>query len=71
MEKAINKLSQWFGDENEILDELAHEVATAETMDEMVKAKTVYQVQATKVDTIIEAIKLVKSEVSLSEMEQK
>lgn len=60
MKQAINKLTSWYGDEMEILDELAHEVATAETIDEMVKSKNVYEVQNAKTDAIFEAIRLVE-----------
>lgn len=31
MEKVISKLSQWFSEEQEILDQLAHEVATSDS----------------------------------------
>lgn len=60
MENVITKLNQWLADEMEILDEMAHEVATAETVDEMVKAKSSYEVQKAKTDAIWEAIRLVE-----------
>ena len=60
MEKVSVKLSQWYGEEKEILDGLAHEVANAETIEEMVSTKNIYQVQDTRVTTILETIKLVE-----------
>lgn len=61
MEEILKKLSNWREDEHEILDELAHEVATAKTMDKMVKAKNAYEIQETKIQTIMEAIHLVQT----------
>lgn len=60
MEKVINKLSQWLHEEMEISNELAHDVATAETVEEMVKVKNVYEIQNAKTDAIREAIRLVE-----------
>lgn len=62
MEKAINKLSQWYQDEQEILDDLAHDVAQAQSVDEMMRAKASYEVQSAKIDAILEATSLVASE---------
>lgn len=58
LEQTINKLNQWFEDEQEILDELAHDVAQADSIDEMMGAKASYEVQGAKVNAILEAIKL-------------
>lgn len=60
MEKAVNKLEQWFSAERDILNNLAHDVAQAESVDEMMRAKTSYEVQSAKVDAILEAVVLVK-----------
>lgn len=62
LEQTINKLNQWFEDEQEILDELAHDVAQADSIDEMMRAKASYEVQGTKVDAILQAIKLVNEQ---------
>lgn len=62
MKQAINKLTQWYEDEQEILDDLAHDVAQAESVDEMMRAKASYEVQSAKVNTIIEATNLVVNE---------
>lgn len=60
MESIVNKLNQWLSAEMEISNQLAHEVATAETVEEMVKAKNVYEVQNARTDAIWEAIRLVE-----------
>lgn len=62
MEQVINKLEQWLRDETEISNELAHEVATAKTVDAMVKAKNVYEVQIARTDAIVDAIQMVKEQ---------
>lgn len=60
MENVITKLNQWLMDEMEVSSELAFEVANAETVDEMVKAKSAYQIQNATTQAIGEAIRLVK-----------
>lgn len=60
MENAITKLNQWLMDEMEVSSELAFEVANAETVDEMVKAKSAYQIQNATTQAIGEAIRLVE-----------
>lgn len=62
MEKVLTKLSQWFADEKEILDELAHDVATSDTIEDMVTAKQSYMIQEVKVDAIQEAMRFVEFE---------
>lgn len=62
MEKVITKLSQWFSEEQEILDQLAHEVATSDTVEDMVTAKQSYMIQEVKVDAIQEAMRFVEFE---------
>lgn len=69
MEQLLNKLSQWFSEEQEILDQLAHDVATSDTVEDMVTAKQAYMVQETKVDVIQEALRFV--ELEKEENEQK
>lgn len=61
MEEAIKKLSQWYQDEQEILDDLAHDVALADSVDDMMRAKSSYEVQSTKVDTILGALNLIEN----------
>ncbi|VDG98869.1 Uncharacterised protein [Lysinibacillus sphaericus] len=60
MENVITKLNQWLMDEMEVSSELAFEVANAETVDEMVKAKSAYQIQNATTQAIGEAIRLVE-----------
>ncbi|MEK3995667.1 hypothetical protein MKY29_13000 [Psychrobacillus sp. FSL K6-2365] len=62
MEKLLIKLSQWFSDEQEILAQLAHDVATSDTVEDMVTAKQVYMVQEVKVNAIQEAIRFAEFE---------
>ena len=62
MDKLLNKFSQWFSDEQEILDQLAHDVATSDTIEDMVAAKQAYNIQETKVDAIQEAVRFVEFE---------
>lgn len=62
MEKVLTKLSQWFSEEREILDQLAHDVATSDCIEDMVTAKQAYLVQEVKVDAIQEAIRFVEFE---------
>lgn len=69
MEKLLIKLSQWFSDEQEILDQLAHDVATSDSIEDMVTAKQVYMVQEVKVDAIQEAMRF--AEFEQEENEQK
>ncbi|MEV9639517.1 hypothetical protein ABZ756_02315 [Mammaliicoccus sciuri] len=59
MEQVIEKLFQWKSDEKEILDDLAHDVAQTSTVEKMVTAKQLYDLQKSKVDTIGNAIELV------------
>ena len=67
MEQLLIKLSQWFSDEQEILDQLAHDVATSDLIEDMVTAKQSYMVQETKVDAIQEAIRFVELETEENE----
>lgn len=60
LEKGIKKLNQWFVDELEILDELAHDVATAESHEEIIQSKNIYNMQKKKIDTISDAIDLLQ-----------
>lgn len=60
MEKLLINLSQWLSDEREILDQLAHDVATSDTVEDMVTAKQAYNVQNIKVETIEESIHFVE-----------
>ena len=69
MEQLLKKLSQWFSDEQEILDQLAHDVATSDSIEDMVTAKQAYSIQEVKVDTIQEALRFV--ELETDENEQK
>ena len=62
MEKVLTKLSQWFSEEREILDQLAHDVATSDTVEDMVTAKQSYMIQEVKVDAIQEAMRFVEFE---------
>jgi len=62
MNQLLEKLSQWFADEQEILNDLAHDVATSDTIEDMVTAKQAYTIQETKVDAIQEAIRFVEFE---------
>lgn len=62
MEKLLIKLSQWFSDEQEILDQLAHDVATSDTVEDMVTAKQAYMIQESKVDVIQEALRFAEME---------
>lgn len=62
MEQLFGKLDAWYNDESELLDIRAHDVAQAETVEEMLKAKTLYEVQSAKVETIAETIKLVNEQ---------
>lgn len=62
MEKVLTKLSQWFSEEREILDQLAHDVATSDAVEDMVKAKQAYMIQEVKVDAIQEAMRFVEFE---------
>lgn len=62
MDKLLNKMSQWFSEEQEILDQLAHDVATSDLVEDMVSAKQAYNIQETKVDAIQEAIRFVEME---------
>lgn len=62
MEQLLMKISQWFSDEQEILDQLAHDVATCDAIEDMVKAKQAYTIQETKVDAIQEALRFVEFE---------
>lgn len=60
MGQLVNKLNQWFSDEQEILDQLAHDVATSDSIEDMVTAKQSYMIQEVKVDAIQEAIRFVE-----------
>lgn len=60
MEKLLINLSQWLSDEREILDQLAHDVATSDTVEDMVTAKAAYNMQNIKVETIEESIHFVE-----------
>lgn len=60
MEKTLTKLLQWFSDEQEILNQLAHDVATSDTVEDMVTAKQAYLIQEVKLDAIQEAIRFVE-----------
>ncbi|MEK3973682.1 hypothetical protein [Psychrobacillus sp. FSL K6-1267] len=62
MEQINEKLDAWYNDESELLDIKAHDVAQADDVDEMLKAKSLYDVQSAKVETIREAIKLVNEQ---------
>lgn len=62
MSQLLNKMSQWFSEEQEILDQLAHDVASSDLVEEMVIAKQAYSIQGTKVDAIQEAIRFVELE---------
>lgn len=62
MEKVLTKLSQWFSEEREILDQLAHDVATSDLIEDMVTAKQSYMIQEVKVDAIQEAMRFVEFE---------
>jgi len=62
MEKVLSKLSQWFSEEKEILDQLAHDVATSDLIEDMVTAKQSYMIQEVKVDAIQEAMRFVEFE---------
>lgn len=60
MENLLINLSQWLSDEREILDQLAHDVATSDTVEDMVTAKAAYNMQNIKVETIEESIHFVE-----------
>ena len=60
MENLLINLSQWLSDEREILDQLAHDVATSDTVEDMVTAKQAYNLQNIKVETIEESIHFVE-----------
>ena len=62
MEQIFGKLDAWHNDESELLDIKAHDVAQAKSVEEMLKAKTLYDVQSAKVETIREAIILVNEQ---------
>lgn len=62
MEKVINKLEQWLREETKTLNTLAHKVATAKTVDAMVKAKNSYDVQDARTEVIIDAIGMIKDQ---------
>lgn len=62
MEKVLTKLSQWFSEEREILDQLAHDVATSDLIEDMVTAKQSYMIQEVKLDAIQEAMRFVEFE---------
>ncbi|MFZ0578382.1 MAG: hypothetical protein WAM41_12840 [Psychrobacillus psychrotolerans] len=62
MEKVLTKLSQWFSEEREILDQLAHDVAKSDLIEDMVTAKQSYMIQEVKVDAIQEAMRFVEFE---------
>ncbi|WP_153732740.1 hypothetical protein [Sporosarcina obsidiansis] len=59
LKQVIEKLLQWKSDEQEILDDLAHDVAQTSSVEKMVCAKQSYDLQKSKVDTIVSAIELV------------
>lgn len=67
MNQLLIKLSQWFSDEQEILDQLAHDVATSDTIDDMVTTKQAYSIQENKVNTIQEALRFVEFEIEENE----
>ncbi|UAW07764.1 hypothetical protein PVJ1_00030 [Psychrobacillus phage PVJ1] len=69
MDQLLQKISQWFEDEQEILNDLAHDVATSDTIEDMVTAKQAYTIQETKVDAIQEAIRFVEFEKEENEQE--
>lgn len=60
MKNLLINLSRWLSDEREILDQLAHDVATSDTVEDMVTAKQAYNVQNIKVETIEESIHFVE-----------
>ncbi|KQL37160.1 hypothetical protein [Psychrobacillus sp. FJAT-21963] len=70
MNQLLIKISQWFADEQEILDELAHDVATSDTIEDMVTAKQAYAIQDTKVDAIMEAMRFVEMESEVVEVNE-
>ncbi|MGE7977317.1 hypothetical protein [Psychrobacillus sp. NPDC093200] len=70
MNQLLIKLSQWFSDEHEILDQLAHDVATSDAIEDMVTAKQAYNLQETKVDAIQEAIRFVELECEVVEVNE-
>jgi hypothetical protein len=62
VDQLIKKLSEWYSDEQLILNELAHDFAQADSIEEMVIVKQAYTIQQTKVETITEAIKFAEFE---------
>jgi hypothetical protein len=58
MERIRENLSAWLEVEQGILDEVAHDVANSDSVEEMVITKQVYAIQRAKVETIIDAMKI-------------
>ncbi|GGA32007.1 hypothetical protein [Psychrobacillus lasiicapitis] len=67
MNNLLQKISQWYSDEQEILNDLAHDVATSDTVEDMVTAKQAYSIQENKLNTIQEALRFVELEVEENE----
>ncbi|WP_342512291.1 hypothetical protein MKY34_16935 [Sporosarcina sp. FSL K6-1522] len=62
MEKLIEKLGAWHDSEVDELNDLAHAIARASSMEEMVASKQVYELQHIKVDTIWDAIEMIQKQ---------
>lgn len=62
MNQLLQKLSIWLAEEQHILDEMAHDVANSDSVEEMVITKQAYSIQSIKVETIIASIKYVEYE---------
>ena len=60
MEDVIKRLGEWHDSEVDELNDLAHGIARSSSIEEMVAAKQVYELQHVKVDTIWEAIEMVQ-----------
>ncbi|PZX07939.1 hypothetical protein C7437_1011061 [Psychrobacillus insolitus] len=58
MDLIRENLSAWLEVEQGILDEVAHDVANSDSIEEMVIAKQAYTIQQTKVETIMAAMKI-------------
>lgn len=62
MRNLLDKFSQWLSEEQEILDQLAHDVAMSGDVEDMLKAKSAYNAQESKLNTIQEAIRFIETE---------
>lgn len=60
LDQAIEKLEKWLSQEDELLTDIAHEVARQSDLQEMIDAKREYELQEAKVVAIYDAIELLK-----------